>query len=78
MIGPGMSAEPGMPTATIYNWIYPAGSPPATPREQNWIITADDQQIRERRRRARLTGFYIRARWAQPQHEPDKKQTTQP
>jgi hypothetical protein len=62
-----------MPTATIYNWIYrgwiTAGHAPGT---RNWIITADDRQMRQlRERRARPPGFYARARWAPPEQEPD-------
>ncbi len=49
------------------------GHRPPRPGSKSWIITADDQQIRERGRRARPTGFYTRARCAQPQHEPDKE-----
>jgi hypothetical protein len=79
---PSMAAELGMPTATIYNWIYrgwiTARHAPAT---RNWIITADGEQIRQlRERRARPPGYYTRARWAPPeqQQEPNEKQGTQP
>jgi DNA invertase Pin-like site-specific DNA recombinase len=49
------------------------------PGTRNWIITADEQQMRQlRERRARPPGYYTRARWAQPQQEPDQEQGTQP
>ena len=77
---PGLAAELGMPTATIYNWIYRGW---ITARHatgtRNWIITADDEQMRQlRERRARPPGFYTRARWAQPEQQPGNKQGTQP
>src|SRR5258708_4248088 len=79
---PGLAAELGMPTASIYNWIYrgwiTARHAPAT---RNWIITADDEQMRQlRERRARPPGFCTRARWAPPEQEqePGEKQGTQP
>ena len=79
---PGLSAELGMPTASIYNWIYRGWiTARHAPGTRNWIITADDEQMRQlRERRARPPGFYTRARWAPPQqeHEPDEKQGTQP
>jgi hypothetical protein len=79
---PGLSAELGMPTASIYNWIYRGWiTARHAPGTRNWIITADDEQIRQlRERRARPPGYYNRARWAPPQqeHEPDEKQGTQP
>ncbi len=79
---PGLSAELGMPTASIYNWIYRGWiTARHAPGTRNWIITADDGQIRQlRERRARPPGYYARARWAPPQqeHEPDEKQGTQP
>jgi hypothetical protein len=79
---PGLSAELGMPTASIYNWIYRGWiTARHAPGTRNWIITADDEQIRRlRERRARPPGYYARARWAPPQqeHEPDEKQGTQP
>ncbi len=77
---PGLAAELGMPTATIYNWIYRAWiTARHAPGTRNWIITADDEQMRQlRERRARPPGFYTRARWAQPEQEPGKEQGTQP
>ena len=79
---PGLAAELGMPTATIYNWIYRGWiTARHAPGTRNWIITAGDEQIRQlRERRARPPGYYNRARWAPPQqeHEPDEKQGTQP
>jgi DNA invertase Pin-like site-specific DNA recombinase len=79
---PGLSAELGMPTASIYNWIYRGWiTARHAPGTRNWIITADDEQMRQlRERRARPPGYYTRARWAPPQqeHEPDEKQGTQP
>ena len=53
--------------------------PPRAPGTRNWIITADEEQMHQlRERRARPPGFYTRARWAHPQHEPDQEQGTQP
>jgi DNA invertase Pin-like site-specific DNA recombinase len=77
---PGLSAELGMPTASIYNWIYRGWiTARRAPGTRNWIITADDEQMRQlRERRARPPGYYARARWAQPEHEPDQEQGTQP
>ena len=79
---PGLSAELGMPTASIYNWIYRGWiTARHAPGTRNWIITADDEQMRQlRERRARPPGFYTRARWAPPEQEqePDEKQGTQP
>jgi hypothetical protein len=78
----GLSAELGMPTASIYNWIYRGWiTARHAPGTRNWIITADDEQMRQlRERRARPPGFYTRARWAPPEQEqePDEKQGTQP
>ncbi|TVY99127.1 recombinase family protein [Trebonia kvetii] len=70
---PGLAAELRMPTATIYNWIYRGWiTARHAPGTRNWIITADDEQMRQlRERRARPPGFYARARWASPAHEPD-------
>jgi hypothetical protein len=77
---PGLAAELGMPTATIYNWIYRGWiTARHAPGTRNWIITADGEQIRQlRQRRARPPGYYTRARWAQPQQEPVEEQGTQP
>jgi hypothetical protein len=77
---PGLAAELGMPTATIYNWIYRGWiTARHVPGTRNWIITADDEQVRQlRERRARPPGFYTRARWAQPEQQPGKEQGTQP
>ena len=79
---PGLAAELGMPTVTIYNWIYRGWiTARHAPGTRNWIITAGDEQIRQlRERRARPPGYYNRARWVPPQqeHEPDEKQGTQP
>jgi DNA invertase Pin-like site-specific DNA recombinase len=77
---PGLSAELGMPTASIYNWIYRGWiTARHAPGSKNWIITADDEQLRQlRERRARPPGYYARARWAQPEHRPNEKQGTQP
>ncbi len=76
---PGLAAELGMPTATIYNWIYRGWiTARHAPGTRNWIITADSEQMRQlRERRARPPGFYTRARWAQPEQEPGKEQGTQ-
>jgi DNA invertase Pin-like site-specific DNA recombinase len=79
---PGLSAELGMPTASIYNWIYRGWiTARHAPGTRNWIITAGEEQMqRLRKRRARPPGYYTRARWTPPQqeHEPDEKQGTQP
>ena len=79
---PSLSAELGMPTASIYNWIYRGWiTARHAPGTKNWIITADDHQMRQlRERRARPPGYYARARWAPPdqEQEPDEKQGTQP
>jgi DNA invertase Pin-like site-specific DNA recombinase len=75
-----LSAELAMPTASIYNWIYRGWiTARHAPGTSNWIITADDQQMRQlRERRARPPGYYTRARWAPEEHQPDEKQGTQP
>jgi hypothetical protein len=77
---PGLSAELGMPTASIYNWIYRGWiTARHAPGTRNWIITADEEQMRQlRERRARPPGFYSRARWAQPAPETGQRQGTQP
>jgi Resolvase, N terminal domain/Recombinase zinc beta ribbon domain/Recombinase len=77
---PSLAAELGMPTATIYNWIYRGWiTAHHAPRTRNWIITADEEQMRQlHERRARPPGFYTRARWAQPEQQPGKEQGTQP
>jgi DNA invertase Pin-like site-specific DNA recombinase len=77
---PGLSAELAMPTASIYNWIYRGWiTARHAPGTRNWIITADDEQMRQlRERRARPPGFYSRARWAQPEQQPAAEQGTQP
>jgi DNA invertase Pin-like site-specific DNA recombinase len=77
---PGLAAELGMPTATIYNWIYRGWiTARHAPGTRNWIITADEEQMRQlRQRRARPPGFYTRARWAQPEQQPRSEQGTQP
>ena len=77
---PGLSAELGMPTASIYNWIYRGWiTARRAPGGRNWIITADDERMHQlRERRARPAGYYARARWAPQEHQPDEKQRTQP
>ena len=77
---PGLSAELGMPTASIYNWIYRGWiTARRAPGTRNWIIPADDEQLCQlRERRARPPGFYTRARWSQPAQDPNGKQGTQP
>src|SRR6516225_5148051 len=76
----GLSAELGMPTASIYNWIYRGWiTARHAPGTRNWIITADEEQMRQlRERRARPPGYYTRARWAQPEQQPGKEHRTQP
>jgi hypothetical protein len=56
----------GMPTATVYNWIYRGWL--TTHRDgDHWIITADQHELeRLRERRDRPPGYYTRARWTQP------------
>jgi hypothetical protein len=77
---PGLAAELGMPVPTIYTWIYRGW---ITARHATgsrcWIITADDQQIRElRERRTRPPGYYTRARWNPPGQETGDSQGTRP
>jgi hypothetical protein len=77
---PGLAAELGMPTATIYNWIYRGWiTARRAPGTSNWIITADTQQMQQlRQRRTRPPGFYARARWAPAEPGPDNSQGEQP
>ena len=77
---PGLAAELAMPTATIYNWVYRGWvTARHAPGTRNWIITADDQQIRQlRERRARPPGFYSRARWAPQEPETGHDEGPQP
>ena len=77
---PGLAAELAMPTATIYNWVYRGWiTARHAPGTKNWIITADDQQIRQlRERRARPPGFYSRARWAPQEPETGHAEGPQP
>ncbi len=77
---PSLAAELGMPTATIYNWIYRGWiTARHAPGTKNWIIAADDQQICQlRQRRARPPGFYTRARWAPPDTETGHNERAQP
>jgi hypothetical protein len=79
----GLSAELGMPTASIYNWIYrawiTARHVPGTRNQELDHHRDDDKQMRQlRERRARPPGFYSRARWAQPEQPPAAEQGTQP
>jgi hypothetical protein len=62
---PDLSAELGMPVPTVYTWIYRGWiTARRAPESKNWIITADEQQLRElRERRARPPGYYGRARF---------------
>jgi DNA invertase Pin-like site-specific DNA recombinase len=68
---PGLAAELEMPVVTIYNWIYRGWiTARHAPGTRNWIITADEQQLRElRERRARPPGYYSRARFASADQE---------
>jgi DNA invertase Pin-like site-specific DNA recombinase len=68
---PGLAAELEMPVVTIYNWIYRGWiTARHAPGTRNWIITADEQQLRElRERRARPPGYYSRARFAPADQE---------
>jgi len=65
---PGLAAALGMPTATVYNWIYRGWATARhAPGSKNWIITANAAQMQQlRERRARPAGYYSRARWTQP------------
>ena len=76
---PGL-AELGMPVPTIYTWIYRGWvTARRAPASRCWIITADEQQIRElRERRARPPGYYTRARWNPPEQETGNVQGAQP
>jgi DNA invertase Pin-like site-specific DNA recombinase len=75
-----LAAELGMPAVTIHNWIYRGWiTARRAPGTRNWIIPADDEQLRQlRERRARPPGYYNRARWTQPRQQPGKEQGTQP
>ncbi|HTR90749.1 MAG TPA: recombinase family protein [Trebonia sp.] len=77
---PGLAAELGMPVPTIYTWIYRGWITAShAPGSRCWIITADDQQIRELRdRRARPPGYYTRARWNPPEQETSDAQGARP
>jgi hypothetical protein len=77
---PSLAAELGMPTATIYNWIYRGWvTARRAPASKNWIIAAGDRQMQQlRERRARPPGFYTRARWAPPEQESHRRQGAQP
>jgi DNA invertase Pin-like site-specific DNA recombinase len=56
----------GMPTATVYNWMY-RGWLTARRDGDHWIITADQHELQHlRERRDRPPGYYTRARWTQP------------
>jgi DNA invertase Pin-like site-specific DNA recombinase len=72
---PALSAELGMPVPTIYTWIYRGWiTARHAPGTRNWIITADGEQLRQlRERRARPPGYYTRARFTPPGHEPSKE-----
>ena len=65
---PGLAAALGMPTASLYNWIYRGWATARhAPGSKNWIISADAAEMQQlRERRARPAGFYTRARWTQP------------
>jgi hypothetical protein len=66
-----LAAELGMPAVTVHNWIYRGWiTARHAPGTRNWIITADEQQLRElRERRARPPGYYSRARFTPPDQE---------
>jgi DNA invertase Pin-like site-specific DNA recombinase len=65
---PGLAAALGMPTATVYNWIYRGWiTAQHAPASKCWIITADAAEMQQlRERKDRPAGFYARARWNQP------------
>ena len=69
---PGLAAELSMPVPTVYTWIYRGWiTARRAPGTRSWIITADDQQMRElRERRARPPGYYVRRRWDPPNRNP--------
>jgi DNA invertase Pin-like site-specific DNA recombinase len=64
----GLAVALGMPTATLYNWIYRGWiTAQRHPDGRSWIILADNAEIqRLRERRDRPPGYYTRARWTQP------------
>jgi DNA invertase Pin-like site-specific DNA recombinase len=72
----------GMPTATVYTWIYRGWvTAQRHPDGRSWIIVADDAEIqRLRERRDRPPGYYTRARWTEPSLEPPgpSEEGTQP
>jgi DNA invertase Pin-like site-specific DNA recombinase len=74
---PDLSTELGMPTASIYNWIYRGWiTARHAPGTTNWIITADDEQLRAlRQRRARPLGYYTRARFTAPSQRTSEEGT---
>jgi len=57
-----VQVEVGSASRRIYNWIYRGWiTARHAPRTRNWIITADDEQMRQlRERRARPPGYYSR------------------
>jgi hypothetical protein len=63
---PRLASAVGMPTASVYNWIY-RGWLTARHEGIHWIITADQHELdRLRERRNRPAGYYSRIRWTQP------------
>jgi DNA invertase Pin-like site-specific DNA recombinase len=64
---PGLAAALGMPTATVYNWIYRGWiTARHAPGHNFWIIHADAAELtRLRQRRDRPPGYYAKARWTQ-------------
>jgi hypothetical protein len=75
-----LAVELGMPTTTIYAWIHRGWiTARRAPGTKSWIITANDQQMRElRERRAGPPAYHTRAHWATQQPQPDNRQGTQP
>jgi hypothetical protein len=69
----GLATVLGMPTASVYNWIYRGWvTVRHHPDGKYWIITADDAELqRLRERRARPAGYYTRARWTRPPTQPE-------
>jgi hypothetical protein len=62
----GLASALGMPTATVYNWIY-RGWLTARRDTDHWVITVGQHELeRLRERRDRPPGYYTRARWTQP------------
>ena len=64
---PMLASALGMPTATVYNWIYRGWvTAEHVAGHKFWVIQADPVELdRLRERRSRPPGYYTRARWTQ-------------